>query len=281
VISSPCFTGAEIEAKVVPALGLEIVPHLFLWRDRVRLSAAYCAPEDCPFCGVPLMPKRGYLGPESDHQCDLCGWKGFRRVKWDLDKPIIDPCLPDDFSYQLALRQFDISDTRVALDELGTHLKRCFSDIYQLDARRFEEIVCDVLRRHGNVATLTQVARDGGVDIFLFKPDKVEAWCIVECKRYAEHRKVGIQVIDRLAGVQLAFGIKRAKIITTSDFSRPAVARTRLSHSGQSGFTMDLVGATELLRLLDVYSAKIPPLEKLTLALIRELISENRQSGNR
>ena len=199
-------------------------------------------------------------------------------MKWDLSKPIIDPCLPDDFSYQLALQRFDISDAAVALDELGTHLRRSFNDIYGLDSRRFEEIVCDVLRRHGDVTCMTKATRDGGVDIFLFKPESVSAWCIVECKRYAQDRRVGIEVVDRLAGVQLALGIGHAKLITTSGFSGPAIDRLATSKASQCGFSMDLVGATELLRLLDVYSASIPPLDKLTPDVVKELIFDNYHS---
>ncbi|MDD1779037.1 MAG: restriction endonuclease [Candidatus Helarchaeota archaeon] len=206
-------------------------------------------------------------------ECPLCGWRACYRLTYFDRKTGFDPL---DGFLEAIIRNFDISDSSVALDEVGSHLKANYSGIYSLSPRRFEELVCDIFKRHGEVASLTKATKDEGVDIYLFKPTG-GSWCIIECKKYHRHRKVGIQAIDRLYGVQLAFDIKKAKLVTTSTFSKFAKQRVTTSKASRYGFKIDLIAADDLLKLLDVYNCKLPPLSKLNQKDLEEIIKNNKE----
>jgi HJR/Mrr/RecB family endonuclease len=104
---------------------------------------------------------------------------------------------------------------------------------------------------------LTCQSRDGGVDIYLFERDSKEQ-AIVECKRYRNN--VGITLVDRLLGVQLALGYETAYLVTTSKFTTPAINRAHSTNILKSGFELKLIDASKLISLLGVYNEELPPL---------------------
>lgn len=76
---------------------------------------------------------------------------------------------------------------------------------------------------------LTPESRDGGYDVLAIRhrehtDDEV---VLVECKRYNDRRKVGIEVVRQLVGVVCIESATRGVIATTSRFSRPAVETAR------------------------------------------------------
>jgi restriction endonuclease Mrr len=204
--------------------------------------------------------------------CTLCGWGGAKFRNTDTGFGMVaDP----PWNSVKELRAFDLSSSEIALSELASHLKRRYSDIYSLDARRFEELVADVFSEDGKDAMLTQQTRDGGVDIFLRNRTTGEIDAVIECKKYASTRKVGIAPVQRLAGVALEWQSKRAFVVTTSEFTSPAIASAkRISDSGVIG--MDLVAATELLQMLGVYNDHLPPLNLITSQLREDISRSNR-----
>lgn len=158
---------------------------------------------------------------------------------------------------------FDINDTALLANELCSHLARRYSDIYQLSPRRFEEAVAEVYRSMGWQVTLTAQTRDGGLDLCCLANDKNEK-CIVECKRYSAERTVGIAVVDRLVGVSIRTGSNSAHLVTSSSFSRPALQAA--AEARKQGITLELTDASELLRLLEVYSDPTITVNDLRLA---------------
>ena len=94
---------------------------------------------------------------------------------------------------------------------------------WQLPARKFEEIVAEMLEKKGYSVSLTQFARDGGVDIFAAKKDGLGQYLyLVECKRYVPPNKVGVEIVRSLYGVLQAKKATACAIVTSSYFTNGA-----------------------------------------------------------
>lgn len=161
--------------------------------------------------------------------------------------------------YCSTLRQFEINDSALTLQELGSHLRRRFRDVYSLSPRRFELLIADAFRNQGFEVRLTKTTRDGGYDLHLLESSS-GTQVLVECKRYRKDRKVGVAPVRQLLGVQVREGVRRATLITTSGFTTGAKEES-LQARNTSGFSIQLMDADDILRALSVYNALLPPLD--------------------
>lgn len=108
-------------------------------------------------------------------------------------------------------------------EELLSRLARQPDLIYELDPRRFEELVARLLEDHGCEVSLTKRTRDGGYDIFgRIKGSIASPVFLAECKRYAPHNKVGVEVVRGLFGVTEIQRANLGLIITSSSFTKDA-----------------------------------------------------------
>lgn len=115
------------------------------------------------------------------------------------------------------LKEYDLSGLELPYRELVSWLSKNYQDIYFVNPRRVEEIVRDVLREAINVElAMTTQSRDGGIDLIGFEGDKK---LIVQVKRYAKTRKIGVRFVRELAGILLKKNARRGLIVTTSDFT--------------------------------------------------------------
>ena len=98
--------------------------------------------------------------------------------------------------------------------------------IYDVTSREFEEIVEQVLQDDGFDTHLTQPTRDGGRDIIATKTgiNGKPVVFYVECKRYSRTNKVSVDLVRALYGVQTADKVNKACLVTSSCFTRDAVA---------------------------------------------------------
>lgn len=119
----------------------------------------------------------------------------------------------------LELAVTEISDTLIA--ELAANPKR----LYQLDPRKFEQLVAELYRRKGFEATLTPASGDEGVDVYVVRNDDMgrTLW-VVQAKRYAAHRRIGGGVVRELYGTVEAKNASAGILVTTS-FFEPAAER--------------------------------------------------------
>ena len=124
---------------------------------------------------------------------------------------------------------FDVD--QYAIDATGIHglISRLSEDrdlIYRVSPREFEEIVAQVLQDDGFDTLLTQPTRDGGRDIIATKTgiNGKPVVFYVECKRYARTNKVSVDLVRALYGVQTADKVNKACLVTSSFFTRDAVA---------------------------------------------------------
>ncbi len=109
-------------------------------------------------------------------------------------------------------------------EELIRYLGKHPNEIYNLSSRKFEELIAEILVGFGWEVELTAQTQDGGYDIFAISGDinssGIKTSFIVECKKYAPHRKVGIEVARQLFFVKSELNVSNAIIATTSDFTK-------------------------------------------------------------
>lgn len=108
-----------------------------------------------------------------------------------------------------------------ANDKVFAYLAEHPEEIYRnLTPREFEEFMAQLYNKLGYNVELTQTTRDGGKDIILRKPDVLgDMVYYVECKRYKEKNKVGLDVVQRLAGIVETDKVNGGIIATTSYLS--------------------------------------------------------------
>lgn len=95
--------------------------------------------------------------------------------------------------------------------------------MHDLDSRKFEELVAKLLEDQGCEVTLTKRTRDGGYDLFgRMKAGPTNFVFLAECKRYAPHNKVGVEVVRGLYGVTEMQKANLGLIITASSFTKDA-----------------------------------------------------------
>ncbi len=155
------------------------------------------------------------------------------RVKWKIRRHQIDEIAFQEKDVDLIYESMDISneigeiiiDSRTLIDEkVRDHLSRHPELIYDLSPRAFEELVASVLMSFGLDVELTPTTRDGGVDLIAYVKNRVASFLmVVECKKWRQDRPVGIDIVQRLYGVQLGMSANKSIIVTTSHFTTPAI----------------------------------------------------------
>jgi len=120
------------------------------------------------------------------------------------------------------LRKFSLSDKELPYRSMIRWLEKHPSDVYYINPLRFEEVVRGALSTAMDVElAMTVASRDGGYDLFAY--DSQGGKIIVEVKRYARHRKIGVRFVRHLAGVVLREGAYKGILVSTSDFTKFAI----------------------------------------------------------
>ncbi len=117
--------------------------------------------------------------------------------------------------------------TIAVIDEWGAiidEIARDASQLYQLHWKRFEDLIARLLERYGWKIEQMGYTKDNGTDIVAVTrvtPD-IRFTMMVQCKRLAQRRKVGIATVREVWSVKWHQGLDRAMIATTSTFTRGA-----------------------------------------------------------
>ena len=126
--------------------------------------------------------------------------------------------LPDD-SKSVSKIIFDVKTISIELKRLSHNPEL----LYELSPRKFEEVMAETFRSQGYDVTLTQSSRDGGVDLYVAQNSLVGSFLyLVECKKYAPNRSVGVGVVRQIHGVLDHQRATAGIIATTSFFSKAA-----------------------------------------------------------
>ena len=116
------------------------------------------------------------------------------------------------------------SDLNEINDELIQYLSKHPEFMREMNARKFEILIAEILKDKGYEVTLTPSSRDGGKDIVaVYNSPFGHQIFIVECKRYNEQNKVGVEIVRGLYGVQVAGNYNQGIIATTSTFTKGAI----------------------------------------------------------
>ena len=107
-------------------------------------------------------------------------------------------------------------------------------EMYEMPSRAFEKLVAELLKAKGFDVTLTPETRDGGYDLLAIqhKPVTGKNVVLIECKRYAQDRSIGVGLVRNLVGVVQIHDATKGMLITTSWLSSPA-QRLVTSHSSK------------------------------------------------
>ena len=111
------------------------------------------------------------------------------------------------------------------IQELIAALRSSPELMREITPREFEEVVSEIFRSKGFEVDLTQRTADGGKDIIAIHTDSlgIRNKYFIECKRYAENRKVGVALVRALQGVKnTKDGPNKTILVTTSTFTKGA-----------------------------------------------------------
>lgn len=109
-------------------------------------------------------------------------------------------------------------------DKIIKHIAKDSSILYKLDWQRFEDLMAQILERYGWETKPMGYTKDDGVDIVAVRrvaPD-FQFRMMVQCKRNAKHRKIGVDVVREVWSVKWEKAFHHAMIVTTSTFTREA-----------------------------------------------------------
>lgn len=108
-------------------------------------------------------------------------------------------------------------------DRMIAHLVRNPQDIASIEPRKFEELVAELLIRHGMRVELTAPTNDGGRGILAWADTAAGSHLyLVECKRYSQDNPVGVALVRALYGVVSSENATGGILVTTSRFTRGA-----------------------------------------------------------
>lgn len=115
--------------------------------------------------------------------------------------------------------------------------------LFKLTSRQFEEVVAELLENKGFHVELTKQTRDNGYDILALKDlNGFPLKFLVECKKYASSRPIGIEIIRSFCDVVKEENANKGIICTTSYFTSPAKERKI-----KEGHMLDLHDRSDLL----------------------------------
>lgn len=108
-------------------------------------------------------------------------------------------------------------------DELIIRLSQNPELLYELSPRKFEEVIAEILHRQGYEVAITPLSKDGGKDICAASKSTLGSFLyIVQCKKYAPNRPVGVELVRELYGIVQIEKATAGIIATTSYFTKGA-----------------------------------------------------------
>lgn len=100
--------------------------------------------------------------------------------------------------------------------------------LFEINPRKFEEIVAELLFKRGFKVDLTKQTKDGGFDILaLSHHNDMPLKYLVECKRFKKDSPVGIEIVRSFCDVVREEKANKGIIFTTSYFSQDAKNRQK------------------------------------------------------
>jgi len=152
----------------------------------------------CRNCGA-IIELPDFHGPKLV-ECPQCRWQEVYPARRRLPRELA----------KLAGAAYEARDHREPLSE------EAFEKICEMSPADFEQLCADLFEHLGYVVAPAGREYDSGRDLELTQGTETT---FVECKRYAEHHRVGRLEVEALLGAMQHEGVKKGIIITTSSFA--------------------------------------------------------------
>jgi hypothetical protein len=146
----------------------------------------------------------------------------------------------------LTADEFQFVDKKIA-EEIAHNPERLFS----VDPRYLEDLMASVYANLDYEVRLTKRTGDGGRDVIaLSHKDHLTLKVLIECKRHARHKKVGVTQVRALFGVIEDEGATKGLLATTSGFTRKA-----REFAERHVWRLQLADHADILRMIRGYAA--------------------------
>jgi restriction system protein len=151
------------------------------------------------------------------HVCPACGWwvvSSFGQQVSAIDQQEGTECAWG------TLRNLDLTDISIPIDELRRYLLVKYSERFNLDPRKFEEIVAGVFSDFGYCVRVTSFGSDDGIDVIALDGQSNNL-VGVQVKRY--RNRIEAEQIRSFAGALMLGGFVQGVFVTTSVFTSGAL----------------------------------------------------------
>ena len=151
---------------------------------------------------------------------------------------------------------------KVLNKELANYYSKNPNSLKSLSPRNFEKLVSEIIEDMGFTTVLTPETRDGGKDIIAEIDTPLSKFtCYIECKKYSEKNKIGIDILERfLYNIQIKDKVNQGFIVTTSTFSNDAKMLAK-----QNQFILQLADLDKVTEWLTNYGEWSPGTNNLWL----------------
>lgn len=161
----------------------------------------------------------------------------------------------------LSAQEYEVDDYEEAdqetLIEVVDFIPKLITDIYRdnsllnnLDPRKFEEVVAELMAKEGFNVEITKQTRDGGRDIIAIKSEGIyDLRFLVECKK--KSKTIGVNLIREFGYVILKEKVNKGIFVTTSYFSQDSK-----SEKDFMGHLLELKDQDDLIHWINKYALK-------------------------
>ncbi|MBX3419161.1 MAG: restriction endonuclease [Pirellulaceae bacterium] len=114
-----------------------------------------------------------------------------------------------------------ISAVKLINEEFIIWLKTHLNSSKQIHADAFEQLTGEILTSHGFDIEFTGRIKNRSADLMAIQKNEngEEIKYLVECKRYCESNKVGIDILNSVVGASFRAKTSYAMLVTTSEFT--------------------------------------------------------------
>lgn len=135
-------------------------------------------------------------------------------------------------------------------DELLSYVSKHPDALHYVHSRKFEALIARIFSDGGFDVEMTGAGRDGGKDLIVRAESGLGNFiAYVECKRYAQDRPVGVNVVHKMNSVMSSGKVNKSIIVTTSHFTKNA---EQLAHDYR--FLIELRDFTDIVKWLEPYN---------------------------
>lgn len=213
----------------------------------------------CDYCASPMLILAGNKLPESAFKgmniceaallgCPACGWWTALSLRGAAPFETHDGGFAELRQISGVLRNLDLKDVSVPLQELRAYLIARYGDRFDVHPRKYEEIVGGVFSDFGFRVRVTSYSGDEGIDVFVLDGAD-NATVGVQVKRYRS--KISAEQIRSFVGALALQGLTSGIYVTTSDFERGA-QRAAASAQSRVGIGITLLDAKRFYEALRI-----------------------------